>query len=235
MTDPTPQTMVVTGTSRGLGRSIVDYYLERGWTVFGCARGASDLEHERYTHTQLDVGDERAVAAMFGLVRRAEKPLYAVLNNAGMASMNHMLTTPGSTIEKLFRVNVLGTVLCSREAAKLMVPRKQGRIVNFGSVGVPYALEGEAAYVASKAAVQAYTKTIANELGDYGVTANNVSPNPIKTDLIAGVPEEKMQRLVNRQAIKRYGTVEDVLAAVDFLLAPESSFITGQTIYLGGP
>ena len=76
---------------------------------------------------------------------------------------------------------------------------------------------------------------LARELGPNGVTANSISPNPIKTDLIAGVPEEKMTSLIGRQSIVRYGLFEDVLNAVDFVLRPESNFITGQTIYLGGP
>ena len=85
------------------------------------------------------------------------------------------------------------------------------------------------------AAIQAFTRTLANELGDKGVTVNAVAPNPIKTDLIAGVPEAKMTALIQRQAIKRYGSVEDVLGVVDFFLDPKSALVTGQTLYLGGP
>jgi len=172
---------------------------------------------------------------MFAAVRKSGVPLYAVINNAGSASMNHMLTTPVVTMEKLWRVNVLGTMICCREAAKIMVRLRRGRIVNCGSVAVPWSLEGESVYTATKAAVEAYTKVIARELGDSGVTVNAVSPNPVKTDLIAGVPVEKMDRLVARQSIKRYGTVEDVLRVVDFFLHPGSDFVTGQIVYLGGP
>lgn len=229
------QAMVITGTSRGLGRQMAEIYLERGWHVFGCSRGPSDLVHDRYAHSTLDVGDEKDVVAMFADVRRSHVPLTALINNAGVASMNHGLTTPMSTVEWVFRVNVMGTILCCREAGKMMVRRGYGRIINFGSVAVPYGLEGEAAYVASKAAVQAFTRTFANELGDNGVTVNAVAPNPVETDLIAGVPREKMTALLRRQAIKRYGTLEDVMAVVDFFLDPKSAFVTGQTVYLGGP
>ena len=229
------QAMVITGTSRGLGRDLASTYLDRGWNVFGCARGPSDLKHDRYRHFQLDIGDEKEVLRMFAAVRNSRLPLTVLINNAGVASMNHALTTPMSTVEWLFRVNVIGAILCCREAGKLMALRGHGRIINFGSVAVPYGLEGEAAYVASKAAIQAFTRTLANELGDRGVTVNAVAPNPIKTDLIAGVPEAKMTALIQRQAIKRYGTVEDVMVVIDFLLDPKSALVTGQTIYLGGP
>jgi 3-oxoacyl-[acyl-carrier protein] reductase len=229
------QAMVITGTSRGLGRDLAEIYLDRGWEVFGCARGPSDLRHERYQHFRLDIGNEKDVLRMFAAVRKSTAPLTAMINNAGVAAMNHALTTPMSTVEWLLRVNVIGAVLCCREAGKLMALRGYGRIINFGSVAVPYALEGEAAYVTSKAAIQAFTRTLAKELGDQGVTVNAVAPNPIKTDLIAGVPEVKMTALIDRQAIKRYGTVEDVLAVIDFFLNPRSAMVTGQTIYLGGP
>jgi len=227
--------ILITGTSRGIGLFLARTFADRGWRVFGCARGESALEHERYTHFGLDVADEAAVVGMFADIRRSGIPLYALVNNAGTASMNHVLTTPASTMTRLWSVNVLGTMLCCREAAKQMVLRRRGRIVNCGSVAVPWALEGESVYTATKAAVEAYTRVLARDLGEYGVTANTVSPNPVKTDLIAGVPVEKMDRLVRRQSIKRYGTVEDVLAAIDFFLAPASTFVTGQTVYLGGP
>jgi 3-oxoacyl-[acyl-carrier protein] reductase len=227
--------LLVTGASRGLGRGLAEAYLQRGWRVFGCSRGASDLLHERYTHFELDVAAEKPVVAMFAEIRKSAGGLYGLINNAGTASMNHVLTTPAATMEKLWGVNVLGTMLCCREAAKQMVLRKRGRIVNCGSVAVPWSLEGESVYTATKAAVEAYTRVLARELGDHGVTVNAVSPNPVKTDLIAGVPIEKMERLVARQSIRRYGTLADVLGVVDFFLNPESNFVTGQIVYLGGP
>lgn len=233
--NPKEASIVVTGASRGIGLQLANTLLERGWWVFGCSRGPSDVKHDRYQHFEIDVADEKGVCHLFGEVRKSRKPLYAVLNNAGTASMNHVLTTPYETMKKLFAVNVFGTMLCSREGAKQMVLRKNGRIINFGSVAVPYSLEGESVYTASKSAVEAYTKVLAREMGDYGVTANAISPNPVKTDLIAGVPQDKMQRLINRQSIKRYGEYEDVLRVVDFLLDPANTFVTGQIIYLGGP
>jgi 3-oxoacyl-[acyl-carrier protein] reductase len=224
----------ITGASRGIGRFLAETFLDRQWVVFGCSRGASGLKHERYRHFPVDVADESNVIAMFTAIRQSGQPLYALINNAGIASMNHALTTPAATMEQLFRVNALGTMLCSREAAKQMLQRHTGRIVNFATVALAFDLEGESAYVASKAAVVAYTRVLAREVGVQQITVNAIAPNPVKTDLIAGVPKEKLDRLVGRQVNPRYGTVHDVLRVVDFFLDPANDLITGQVIYLGG-
>lgn len=148
--------------------------------------------------------------------------------------MNHFLLTPISTVNKIINTNVIGTFLFCREAAKLMQKNSYGRIVNFTSVAPPLKLEGESIYAASKAAIISFTEVIARELSTYGITVNSIGPTPVKTDLIRSVPGEKLESLINRQAIKRYGTVEDIANVVDFFLQKKSDFITGQTLFLGG-
>jgi 3-oxoacyl-[acyl-carrier protein] reductase len=231
----TPQrTICINGATRGIGRFLAETFLDRQWFVFGCSRQRSDLQHDLYQHFDVDVSNERQVVAMFTAIRRRGVPIWALINNAGVASMNHALTTPAATMEHLLRVNAVGTMLCSREAAKQMLQHRTGRIINFSSVAVALDLEGESAYVASKAAVMAYTRVLAREVGHHGITVNAIAPNPIKTDLIAGVSQEKLDGLVAQQANARYGTMQDVLRVVDFFLNPENDLITGQTIYLGG-
>ena len=180
------------------------------------------------------VGEIRGVAEMFRRVRKEQGRLDNVLNNAGIASMNHALLTPLASVRTIFETNVMGTFLLCREGARLMAKRKTGRIVNFATVATPLRLEGEAAYAASKAAVVSLTEVLAREFAPYGITVNAVGPTPVPTDLIKSVPQEKMDALLARQAIKRFGTMEDVGNACDFFLRPESDFITAQTIYLGG-
>lgn len=226
--------MIITGASKGIGAYLVDHYLEAGWQVAGCSRGEASIQHERYRHYSLDVGDEKAVTAMVRDCGRVFGRLDALLNNAGIASMNAALLTPTSTLERIFRTNCFGAFTFSREAAKLMIPRGTGRIVFFTTVARPLRLEGEAAYAASKAAVESLTQVLSRELAGRGITVNAVGPTPVPTDLIRGVSDEAIQRLIARQAIPRLGTVEDVANVIDFFLKPESGFVSGQILYLGG-
>jgi 3-oxoacyl-[acyl-carrier protein] reductase len=226
--------MVVTGTRKGIGRYLAEHWLAAGWTVVGCSRGDSDLEHERYRHFCLDVADEPRVAKMIREVNRDHGRLDAVINNAGIASMNHAVLTPLSTVRKVFETNVFGTFLFCREAAKVMMRAKHGRLVNCATVATPLKLEGEAAYAASKAAIQSMTQILAYELAAFGITVNAVGPTPVATDLIRNVPSEKIDALLSTQAVKRMGENRDVANVIDFFLRDESDFVTGQTVFLGG-
>jgi 3-oxoacyl-[acyl-carrier protein] reductase len=225
---------LITGTRKGIGKYLVEHYVELGHKVVGCSREVPDWTIQGYKHYEADVSDEKAVLQIFSGIRKEYGRLDNLINNAGIASMNHTILTPLSSVHSVLNTNVVGTFLFCREAAKLMQKNKYGRIVNFATVATPLKLEGEALYAASKAAVVTLTQILAREFADLGITVNAVGPTPIKTDLIRGVPQAKMDSLLSRQAIREYGTFEDVSNVIDFYLMPESRFVTGQVIYLGG-
>ena len=226
--------MLITGTRKGIGKHLVEYYLQRDWTIYGCSREPADFTYDNYYHFCLNVSDEEKVKAMFAEISRREGRLDVLINNAGVASMNHVILTPLSTVHRVLNTNVVGTFLFTREASKLMMKRKWGRIVNFATVATAMKLQGEAIYASSKAAICSLTEIMARELGDLGITVNAVGPTPTKTDLIKSGPKEKIDRLLDAQAVHRFGEFSDITNVIDFFIRPESDFVTGQVIYLGG-
>lgn len=231
---PDSEVVLITGTRKGIGRYLAEHFVKKGALVEGCSRTAPDWDLERYTHHCLDVADEAQVKAMLSSIQKRHGRLDILINNAGIASMNHALLTPATTVDRIMATNFRGTFLLCREAAKLMQQRRYGRIVNLSTVAVPLHLEGESIYAASKSAIVTFTQILARELAGFGITCNVVAPTPIETDLIRNVPKEKIDAIVSRLAIKRLGRFEDVANVIDFFVRPESDYITGQVIYLGG-
>ena len=234
MADESPRRMLITGTRKGLGKHLVEHYTRVGWDVIGCSRQPIDYTVTSYRHYCLDVADEKAVGEMFAEIGRDKGHLDVLINNAGIASMNHVLLTPMSTVADIFRTNVMGTYLFSRHAARLMSKKRFGRIVNVVSVATPLKLEGEAAYASSKAAVVTLTQIMGRELSEMGITVNAVGPAPMDTDLTRNIAKAKMDKVLGQLAIRRLGELADVTNVIDFLISPQSGAVTGQTIYLGG-
>jgi len=208
-------TALITGASQGLGRALAERLLADGWIVHGFARGTQMLSHERFRAHAVDVTDEAAVRAAVATIAESGR-IDLLVNNAGAASMNALLLTPGETAERLMRVNYLGTFHCLQAVGKVMVRQRAGRIVNVTTVAVPLSLEGEAAYVASKAAVEALTKVAAKELAPSGITVSAFGFGPIDTRLTRAVPKAALAK-INDAIGRPQGTTMD--QAVDFLLS----------------
>ena len=226
--------ILITGTTRGLGRYLAEHYLELGDLVVGCGRSASTISHDRYTHQQVDITRDESVSAIFTALRAEPGGLDVLINNAGTATMNAFALTPLSTIRRVMDTNFFAAAAMTHGAIRFLRRSNSARIVNITSVAVPLRLEGEAVYAASKSALEVFTRVIAREVGALGITCNAVGPSVIRTKLTEGVPAEKLDRLVRGQAVPREATGADVANAIDFFLKPESSLITGQVVYLGG-
>ncbi len=228
------KTMVITGTRKGIGKELAEYYLKKGYFVGGCSRGPSSIKDPAYRHYQLDIADEKSAVKMVRDIYKRYNKIDVLLNNAGTASMNHLVLTPADTAHRIFDTNFFGSFIFLREAAKIMIKQKYGRIVNFSTVAVPLKLEGEAVYAASKSAIETLTKIAAKELGRFGITVNAVGPTPVQTDLIKTLPKETIDNLLKRQSVRRFGEFSDIANVIDFFIDEKSEFITGQIIFLGG-
>ena len=227
--------MLITGTRKGIGKYLAEYYSKNLYQVIGCSRGLIDYKLDNYQHFCLDVSEESSVKKMFTEIRKKYGRLDVLINNAGVNyAHSPLLLVPYKSALKTVEVNLLGTFLLSREAAKIMKKKSFGRIVNLGSMAVKHEVKGEAIYTASKAAIVSLTRVMAKEISSYGITCNTVSPAAIDTDFIKNINNNALNEVLSRNAIPNVGSLKEVSNTIDWLINTESSAITGQSIYLGG-
>jgi len=224
-------TALITGTSQGLGLALAERLLADSWTVHGFARGAQTLVHANFTAHTVDITDEAAARTAVSLVAGSGR-IDLLINNAGAAALNAFLLTPGSVAENLMRVNYLGTFHCLQAVGKVMVRQRSGLVINLTTVAVPLSLEGEAAYVASKAAVEALTKVSAKELATQGVRVVALGFGPVDTRLTRAVPKAMLAK-INDAIGRPEGTT--MAQAVDFFMSRLSAadLKSGSVEYFG--
>ncbi len=228
------QVVVVTGASRGLGRLLTEHFLRNGAYVVGVSRGQSDLAHARYAHRPCDITDERAVRDLFIGIARAHGRVDVVINNAAVLTSIHAMLMPAARADEMLRTNVLGTLLVAREAAKLMRKRSFGRIIAIGSMASTLEPVGDSMYAASKAASMTLSGVLAKEFGSYGITVNTVAVSALETDMLRQLPRAKVDAVVAGLPLPRLATPDDVFNVIDFFASPRSSYVTAQTVFLGG-
>ena len=227
--------ILITGDRKGIGRYLSEYYLEKGMTIIGCSRSETDLKHKNYKHFCLDVSDEQAVKKMYGEIRQTHGRLDVLINNAGVnLSLAPILLLPYKSALRTVEVNLLGTFLMSREAAKIMMKNSFGRIINFSSMAVKHEVKGEAIYTASKSAIISFTRVMAKEVYGYNITCNIIAPSAIKTDLMDSIDKDALKDVLKRNAIQELCKTEDISNTIDWFIKTTSNSITGQIIYLGG-
>ncbi len=224
-------TALITGTSQGVGRALSERLLADGWVVHGFARGPQSLAHNLFHAHVVDVTDEAAVRSAVATVAASGR-IDVLINNAGSAALNAFLLTPGKVAENLMRVNYLGTFHCLQAVGKVMVRQRGGLVINLTTVAVPLSLEGEAAYVASKAAVEALTKVAAKELASQGVRVIALGLGPVDTKLTRAVPKAALAK-INGAIGRPEGTT--MAQAVEFIVARIGApdLKSGSVEYLG--
>lgn len=226
--------MLATGTSRGIGLGVAQYFLGRGYIVEGCSRGAAAIEAPTYVHTTVDVRDEDQVVAWVRAMERRHRRIDVVVNNAGLApAAIPALMTSGGVLDDVFRTNAIGTYLVAREAARVMTARRFGRIINVSSMAVGLHEEGTAAYAASKSAIVEFTRIMAKEWAASGVTCNVIAPSMFPTTAVEALGEAVIARALQKLTVKRTITMAEVCHVLEFLIHPLGGIITGQVIAMG--
>ena len=226
--------MVVTGTSKGVGRGIAEHFIAKGYNVFGCSRGAATLESERYHHSQVDIGDESQARKWIRFVKNTSNRIDVLVSNAGLVeSALQMVVTSGNVVEDIIRSNFIGSYYICREVAKVMVLKRYGRIITMSSIMPCIHEPGTSVYSASKSAVVEMTKVLAREIAPLGITCNVIAPAMISNEASQAFGEAWTVRMLEKQTIKRKITIEEICHVVSFFISPESSCITGEVIHLG--
>ena len=230
---PAKPTILISGASKGIGKEIAGHYLKQGFRVISISRSASE-PHENHTQYLADISNETEVMKVIKDLKIKKTNIDVLINNAGIANMNFMISTSMSKATEIMNTNFLGVFLLTREVSKMMIRKNYGRIINISSVAVPLHLQWESIYAASKSALEEFTRIIAKELAPFHITANILGPNPIATDLIKNIPDKNVSEVIEKQSIKRKGELYDIIHCLDFFMDEKSKFITGQTLYLGG-
>lgn len=224
---------LITGASRGIGRALVERFLSDGFRVVGCSRNEAPAIDGDYEHACIDVADETAVQGWVRAVARSHERIDVVINNAAEYARAPSVLTSGSTLERMMRVNYMGSFFVSREAAKVMVRQKSGRIINTASMVCGLHSEGVSAYAASKSAVIEYSKVLAKELAASNVTVNVIAPSMVETDMLDQLGEEGRESALQSLTLKRTCSPEEVSHVVAFLASDLAGCLTGQVLYLG--
>jgi len=248
-TFPAERSVVVTGAAspRGIGRATADRLAGDGWSVGivdldvdAAAATAAEIAEARGTQVVgvgADVSDEDSVHAAFDVLEQALPPVVGLANLAGISSPTEFMDETVEAWDRVFAVNMRGTFLVTQRALRPMIERGVGRVVSVSSVSAQRGggTYSKVAYSASKAAILGFTRALAREMGQHGITVNAVAPGPIDTDIMGGtLSEERKEALSADVLMGRVGTREEVAALIAFLLSEEAGWITAATYDING-
>jgi 3-oxoacyl-[acyl-carrier protein] reductase len=235
---------VVTGGGRGIGRAVAVRLAEEGAIVTISYRSndasAEEVAEEvRAAGAQCeifkgDVSSPEDVDALFRGVRDSFGQVDILVNNAGLTRDNLMMRMKESEFDEVLRTNLKGTYLCTRAALRPMIRARWGRIVNVSSVVGLVGNAGQANYAASKAGIIGFTKSVAREVAQRGITANVVAPGYVETELTRRLPDDVKDQIKGQVPVGRFGEAEEVAEVVAFLAGEGAGYVTGQTVAVDG-
>jgi len=235
---------LITGASRGIGYAIANALAKDGVDIAGIDINISELQSamkvigdstgRRTLAIQADVGEFASMENAAAEVIKVFDKISILVNNAGITRDNLLLRMKDSEWDDVMRINLTGTFNCTRAVIKGMVKNRYGRIISIASIVGLMGNSGQANYAASKAGIIGFTKSIAREYANRGVTANAIAPGFIETDMTKKLSEDVTKALLSQIPMGKLGMPEDVADAVRFLASDEAKYITGQVIHVNG-
>jgi 3-oxoacyl-[acyl-carrier protein] reductase len=236
--------VLVTGASRGIGRATAEALAAAGAAVaINYARSAAEAEEGaaavaaaggEVVLEQADLADPDAIAALFDRLRQRWGGVDVIVNNAAITRDGYVMLLPVEAWDDVMAVNLRAAFLCARQGLRWMIRQHWGRIINVISPAALLGKDGAANYAAAKGGLLSFTKSLAREVGRYGITVNAICPGLIETRMIAKLPAAERARFEQQIALGRFGAPADVAHAIRFLATPAAAYITGSTLVVDG-
>lgn len=222
--------VIVTGASRGLGLAIASSLASAGYRVIAVARSAPEQKPEGIEFRSFDLNAIDEIGRFVSGVRKEFGPIYGLINNAGIGTAGLLAMMRDGQIDALMRLNVVSPITMTKHVVRSMMVEKAGRIVNMASIVASTGYPGLSVYAATKAALLGFTRSLAREVGEFGITVNAVAPGFVTTQMTQDLTEVQREQIARRSALKRLPEASDIAGTVEFLLGDKGRNITGTTL-----
>ena len=229
--------ILITGASRGIGKDIALKSKENGYIVLGTStseEGAQGLEKEGILGLVLNLNDSKSIEGFNDALIKDHSDIEILINNAGITRDNIVLRMSDEEWMDVLNVHLNGTFKISKTVLKFMLKKRWGRIINITSTSASTGNRGQANYAAAKSGVEAFSRSLAKEVGSRGITVNCVAPGYIETDMTEQINNKMKEEILKQIPLSRFGRAEEVAQLIEFLITDEASYITGQTIHING-
>ena len=229
--------ILITGASRGIGKNIALKSKESGYIAIGTStskEGVLGLEKEGIHGLVLNLNNIRSIEEFNNSLIKDHSDIEILINNAGITRDNIVLRMSDEEWTEVLNVHLNGTFKISKTILKFMLKKRWGRIINITSTSASVGNRGQANYTAAKAGVEAFSRSLAKEVGSRGITVNSVAPGYIETDMTEQIKNKTKEEILKQIPLSRFGKPEEVGELIEFLITDEASYITGQTIHING-